>query len=329
MYRAALKKSLATTTAGAAEAAEDVAAAAAVAPPPPFAAAAEPRHVYRQFSLQSDEPAEMLAFFRRFGYLSLRDGLAPETVQRLQGDVWALDHRARAGLTPARARKDEKDRRHVMTRRFFEQSREMVQVVRGAPIVDLVQDIIADVPGGARGNGLRAHLIHNNAFVVPAGGRGQAPVWHTDDALQGAAIAPGAPEDARLPDWLQLPALAVTCMCWLSDCDSAAAGPTFIVPGSHRFGRAVDAERAERLAVPACGRAGTVVIVNNQLWHRGCAVAPEAAPRVCMQMTFARRMIGHKFGTIMNYRLPDHVAATLVSDRDRERFGFLEGGAYS
>jgi ectoine hydroxylase-related dioxygenase (phytanoyl-CoA dioxygenase family) len=289
-----------------------------------------PRHVYRQFSLQSDEEAEMLAFFRRFGYLSLRDGLAPETAEQLRDEVWALDQRQRAALAPARRRRDEKDRRHAMTRRFFEQSRAMVDVVRGAPVVDLVQSIIADVPGGGgRGNGLRAHLIHNNAFVVPPGGRGQAPVWHTDDVLQGAAIAQDAPVDAQLPDWLELPALAVTCVCWLSDCDSAAAGPTFVVPGSHRFGRAVDAARAERLAVPACGQAGTVVIVNNQLWHRGSAVAPEAGPRVCMQMTFARRMIGHKFGSIMNYRLPDHVHSALTSDRDHERFGFLEGGAYS
>lgn len=201
----------------------------------------------------------------------------------------------------------------------------MVGLVKNSAIVDFVQHIIGDVPGG-RGNSLRAHLIHNNAFVVPPGGCGQAATWHTDDALQSIILPPGE----TLPDSVKLPVLAVTCMCWLSDCTLPENGPTHVAPGSHRSGRVVDPELAERFAVPACGPAGTVVIVNNQLWHRGCANT-STVPRICMQMTFGRRMVGHKFGNIMNYQLPQNLTRDLqkATAAAKERFGFLGGGAYS
>lgn len=49
--------------------------------------------------------------------------------------------------------------------------------------------------------------------------------------------------------------------------------------------------------------AGTCVLINNQLWHRGSANTSEV-PRETLQLTFARRIIGHKHKTIMNYHMP-------------------------
>lgn len=281
------------------------------------------------FSLASDDPAAMVAFFHAHGYIIIRDGLTELQTAALRRDVLALDAeavRANEGKTMTRKHLKQQKERHIMHKRFFERSSAMVDLVAaqqpGCAIVDFVQRLIEDGVPGARGNALRAHLIHNNAFSVPPGGRGQAPVWHTDDAPQNVILAPGE----TLPDSVRLPVLAVTCMCWLSDCLRPENGPTFVVPGSHRSGRAVDPELAERFGVPACGPAGTVVIVNNQVWHRGAANT-SAVPRITMQMSFGRRMIGHKFGSIMNYRLPPHVRPE--TDVARERFGFLEGGAYS
>lgn len=121
--------------------------------------------------------------------------------------------------------------------------------------------------------------------------------------------------------------LACTWMCWLSDCDDPSNGPTWVVPGSHRFGRPVDSELAEKLAIPACGKAGTCVLINNQVWHRGSANTSDI-PRDTLQLTFARRIIGHKHKTIMNYLMPTHVYAN-KSDKIKERLGWLQGGAYS
>jgi ectoine hydroxylase-related dioxygenase (phytanoyl-CoA dioxygenase family) len=116
-------------------------------------------------------------------------------------------------------------------------------------------------------------------------------------------------------------------MIWLSDCDTPENGPTWVVPGSHRWGQQVDALVAEELGIPACGKAGTAVLINANLWHRGCANTSNI-PRHTLQITWARRIIGHKFKTIMNYQMPPHVTAGR-SELLKERLGWLQGGAYS
>jgi ectoine hydroxylase-related dioxygenase (phytanoyl-CoA dioxygenase family) len=93
------------------------------------------------------------------------------------------------------------------------------------------------------------------------------------------------------------------------------------------FGRVVDNELAEQLAIPACGKDGTCVLINNQLWHRGSSNT-STIPRDTLQLTFARRIIGHKFKSIMNYHMPEHVYKN-KPDSIKERFGWLQGGAYS
>ena len=212
--------------------------------------------------------------------------------------------------------------RHQVHKCFFENSPTSIELIDSSILYDFAQYVIADVPGN-RGNTLTAHLIHNNAFTVSPGGKGQAPTFHTDDCLQNVII----PEGKTLPDWIKLPVLACTWMCWLSDCDSPDKGPTWVVPGSHRFGSIVDKDLAEQLAIPACGKAGTCVLINNQLWHRGSANTSEV-PRETLQLTFARRIIGHKHKTIMNYHMPEHVYKN-KSDKLKERLGWLQGGAYS
>lgn len=212
--------------------------------------------------------------------------------------------------------------KHQVHKCFFENSPTTLELIDSSILYDFAQYVIADVPGG-RGNTLTAHLIHNNAFIVPPDGRGQAPTFHTDDCLQNVII----PEGKQLPDWIKLPVMACTWMCWLSDCEEPSNGPTWIVPGSHRFGSVVDKELAEQLAIPACGKAGTCVLINSQVWHRGCENTSKV-PRETLQLTFARRIIGHKHKTIMNYHMPEHVYKG-KSDKLKERLGWLQGGAYS
>lgn len=268
------------------------------------------------YTLGSSVTAEMLDFFHKNGYIIVDNAVSASELHAIRADLSASD----AAKKSTRA----KDRiRHVMHKCFFEHSPATVDFILGSPLVDFVQNIIADVPGG-RGNTLTAHLIHNNAFIVPPGGRGQAPSWHTDDALQNVIL----PEGARIPDNVRLPVMVCTCMIWLSDCMTAENGPTFVVPGSHRFGRPVDPAFADSHGIPACGRAGSAVIINSQLWHRG-AHNSSNTPRETLQLTFGRRIIGHKFRSIMNYQMPGSVISKLTTDEQKARMGFLEGGAYS
>lgn len=67
---------------------------------------------------------------------------------------------------------------------FFENSPATVDIFENSKLTDLAEYIIKDVPGARPdSNSLNAHIIHNNAFIVPPGGRDQAPIWHTDDPL--------------------------------------------------------------------------------------------------------------------------------------------------
>jgi len=268
-----------------------------------------------EFDAFNPNMKEWSEFFHKNGFIIIKNALTESQIKAVCDDLHFCEN----------ASKKKDKNKHAVHRRFFEKSNATVDLVQDSILYDFAQYMIKDICDEyePRGNTLTAHLIHNNAFIIPPNGRGQAPSWHTDDALQQVIL----PKGKELPDYVKLPVLVATYMIWLSDCDTPDKGPTFVVPGSHRWGRPVNAEEAEAQKVPMCGKAGTAVLVNNQLWHRG-AKNFSSVPRETLQLTFARRIIGHKFDTIMNYNLPEHV----LKDRPTyvaERFGFLSGGAYS
>jgi ectoine hydroxylase-related dioxygenase (phytanoyl-CoA dioxygenase family) len=263
--------------------------------------------------VMTDKFEDMSSFFHKNGYIVIEKAVPDPILQGMKSDLKRLDQ-------SSQKKKD----RHTMHKCFFEHSPKMVEFIENSRLVDFIQYLIADVPGN-RGNSLSAHLIHNNAFIVPPNGRGQAPSWHTDDPLQNVILPEGS---EPLPESIKLPVLVVTGMLWLSNCTKPENGPTYVVPKSHRFGKPVDAKLAEKLGIPTCAPAGSVALMSSQTWHRGCENTSEI-PRETVQITFGRRMIGHKFKTIMNYKMPDHVLRNKTDKKTLERFGFLQGGAYS
>lgn len=270
------------------------------------------------FNLQHDDFRKMADFFYVNGFVILNNALDPDMISRLRDDL------SRANSLHKKSKKDEKNCRHRVNKCFFENSPATVDLIENSKLTDFAQFVIGDVPGAREGsNSLTAHVIHNNAFTIPPGGRGQAPSWHVDDPLQQVII----PTNYTLPPCIRLPVLNATYMIWLSDCDEPCKGPTYVVPGSHRYGRPVNPIEADKKGIPMCGKAGTAVLINANVWHRGCANTSDV-PRETLQITFARRIIGHKFKTIMNYQMPPHVIEGR-SDILKERMGFLEGGAYS
>ena len=277
-----------------------------------------------RFDLQKDNFAKMADFFYVNGYVILDNALSPETIAKLRNDLYKVHDQHQTNKSDKDKKKDEKGKIHDVYKCFFENSPATVDVIEDSKLTDFAQYVIGDVPGNREGsNSLTAHVIHNNAFIVPPGGRGQAPTWHVDDPLQQIIV----PNNYSLPPNIRLPVLVCTYMIWLSDCDTPDHGPTHVVPGSHRFGRTVSFDEANRKALPACGKAGTAVLINSNLWHRGCENKSDK-PRETLQITFARRIIGHKHKTIMNYQMPKNVYEGR-SDKLKERIGFLQGGAYS
>mmetsp|Transcript_33124 Transcript_33124/g.51776 ORF Transcript_33124/g.51776 Transcript_33124/m.51776 type:complete len:85 (-) Transcript_33124:133-387(-) len=83
-----------------------------------------------------------------------------------------------------------------------------------------------------------------------------------------------------------------------------------------------------RCVAPAV-TAGTCLIISSAVWHRGCRVSREGNPRYLFQVSYGRRLVGHKHKSIMDYTLPRGVRQLLVSEEDRQLMGYLQGGAYS
>ena len=265
-----------------------------------------------------------LIFFYTNGFIILDNALQPDILNKLKNDLLNVHNNFQSSKPEKAKKKDQKGNRHDVYKCFFENSPATVDVIENSKLTDFAQYVIADVPGLREGsNSLTAHVIHNNAFIVPPGGRGQAPSWHVDDPLQQIIV----PNGYSLPPNIRLPVLVCTYMIWLSDCVTPENGPTFVVPGSHRFGRTINLDEANRKGIPMCGKAGTAVLINSNVWHRG-SENKSSVPRETLQITFGRRIIGHKHKTIMDYQMPSHVYEGR-SDILKQRMGFLQGGAYS
>lgn len=277
------------------------------------------------FNFEQNTFHEMSNFFHKFGYIKIDNAISPDVILSLKNDLYGLENNIKNSKKKKMFKiKDGELLRHKVYKCFFEKSSTMVDIIESSKLSDFAQFVINDVPNShPGGTSLQAHVIHNNAFIVPPNGRGQAPSWHVDDPLQQVII----PQGTTLPDNIRLPVLVATYMIWLSDCESSNNGPTFVVPGSHRFGCLIDKDLAETNAIPMCGKAGTAVLINCNLWHRGSHNSSNV-PRDTLQVTFARRIIGHKFKTIMNYMMPNNVLRDR-NDIAHKRLGFLEGGAYS
>lgn len=225
-----------------------------------------------------------------------------------------------------------------LKKRMFEHSNANLELFWQEPIVTFAENLIADNGSDEvlYGEDLRSftkgipsanevHVIHNNSFIIGAGRNGLGGnVWHQDDTPHITSL------DGNPITNVRLNVLAITCLYYLTDVLSVDNGPTQFIRGSHLFGVHCTNERAEQhqdKLFSALGPAGTCVIVNNQTWHRGSPNVSEV-DRYCTQITYGKRLVGHKYGSFMNYKLPDHINDSVTDPRKRRLLGFLGHGAY-
>ena len=247
---------------------------------------------------------EWVERFHRDGFLFLESVLAPDTVAALRSDL----DRALSGQKPRTG-----GSRIELHHRMFEISATNLCLFDMEPIVTFAETLIAT----------HCHVIHNNSFRTPTGGAGLS-TWHQDDPAH-YIVTHGEP-----PTNVHLPVLLFTANYYLTDVEGAENGPTQVVPGSHLLGaeppNPIEGTEYEAGVVSCLGPAGSVVMFNNQVWHRG---APNTSDRVryMTQVSYARRLVGHKYSPFMNYVMPEHVYAD-ADERRRRLLGFLPSGAY-
>jgi ectoine hydroxylase-related dioxygenase (phytanoyl-CoA dioxygenase family) len=132
-----------------------------------------------------------------------------------------------------------------------------------------------------------------------------------------------------------MPTYVINMNYYLCDVDDEL-GPTQFIPGSHRAGRAPRPEDNDangnpvfegRTMVSSAGKAGTLVLWNDQTWHRGGPNLSQGRIRWVIQTPFARRAIGLRYWPHVNYHMPEAVIARATPRRKR-LLGFHPIGAY-
>ena len=242
-----------------------------------------------------------IEIFHRQGFLFLQNVLPPEWCAELREDL----HRALRDNPTGLNKPD-------MSIRMFEHSEANLRLFDIEPIVTFAEALVAK----------NCHVIHNNSFRTPPGRGGIK--WHQDDAPH-YIVTHGKP-----PDNVHLPVLVFTANYYLTDVTEIEHGCTEVIPGSHLFGTAspfsLEGTPWEDKIHHVLGKAGSVFMFNNQVWHRG---GPNQSDRTrnITQITYARRIVGHKYYPFMNYTMPEHIYAD-ANPRLHRLLGFLNHGAY-
>lgn len=243
--------------------------------------------------------------FHRDGYLFLPDVLSPETCAELRADLDRM-------LAPESGADCGRSAQMEIVLRAFERSAANVRLFELEPIASFAEALVSK----------ECHVVHNNSFKTPPGGG--LSYWHQDDPPHYVVTEGEPPRNVRLP------VLFFTANYYLTDVDEIAHGGTEVIPGSHLFGRTLPDDLTGTEWEPRIkynlGKAGSVVMFNNQVWHRG---GPNRSQRTryITQITYGRRMIGHKYYPFMNYQMPEHVYRD-ANPRLRWLLGFLPHGPY-
>jgi ectoine hydroxylase-related dioxygenase (phytanoyl-CoA dioxygenase family) len=235
---------------------------------------------------------EWVETVHRDGYVFLQNVLPPEWVAELKADLERVLRDLEPGAIPVR---------------LFETSAANLRLFDLEPIVTFAETLVSK----------DCHVIHNNSFSTPPGSQGISQ-WHQDDAPHYLVTHGDPPTNVRLP------VLLFTANYYLTDVWDPANGPTEFVPGSHLFGAGPPAVMDQ--VVNCLGPAGSAVIFNNQVWHRGTPNRSDRT-RCITQVSYARRIIGHKYYPFMNYQMPEHVYAD-ANPRLKRLLGFLPHGPY-
>lgn len=244
------------------------------------------------------ELADWTMRFDRDGFLVLHNVLDEAHVAALKADLLAALEEPQVGGA---------DFGSELRCRLFERSAANVRLFDLEPVVSFAEALVAP----------DCHVMCNNSFRTKPGTR--LAGWHQDDAPHFLVTHGERPTNIRLP------VLLFTANYYLTDVSLPENGPTVLIPGSHLFGSPCPSEPTEEPAY-ACGPAGSVALFNNQTWH--CSgMNSSQHTRLITQVSYGRRIIGHKYNPFMNYQMPEHVYRD-ANPRLRRLLGFLPTGYY-
>ncbi|HWD68025.1 MAG TPA: phytanoyl-CoA dioxygenase family protein [Caulobacteraceae bacterium] len=221
---------------------------------------------YGNLVLRREPAPEAAAHLERDGYVHIPDVLDPTDVAALREEIAAIYDTS----PPDRERDERGEWRYAM----FNRSPLAQSAVANRAILNVLEPLLGE----------DCHIIAN-----PAGHQGGR--WHID-----AGPHVPRPEGVAWPDEIPYPVFAVGVHLFLIDCPSEA-GPTAVIPGSHRSGRLPPRNADEQgmeltwhgqgaVSLPA--KAGDAIAFVSDIWHRGTPALPEHG-RFFLQCHYGRR----------------------------------------
>jgi hypothetical protein len=139
--------------------------------------------------------------------------------------------------------------------------------------------------------GAECHIIGQTAWRSHPGHNGWSP--HTD------RVFVEMPEDMAMDPRFTLPISLCTAHFYLSDITEDLC-PTYVIPGSHRSGRALawgrisDPVWHDRSLEPVVCKAGDVLFFRSEIWHSGSKNSSDTT-RYLLQVHYSHRFISQKF----------------------------------
>jgi hypothetical protein len=151
---------------------------------------------------------------------------------------------------------------------------------------------------------------------------------HRAEALHADYVPFEAPERAFAAGLAVAPFI-VTVQFYLCDVP-LEVGPTHVIAGSHRAGRAPRAGERDwhgRAAEPVACEAGDALVFRSELWHRGGDNLTTDRVRHVLQVHYARREMAPHFSPYLEWRFAAAVLAA-ATRRQRRLLGEHEPGAF-
>jgi ectoine hydroxylase-related dioxygenase (phytanoyl-CoA dioxygenase family) len=253
--------------------------------------------------LDTPVPAASMQLERE-GYAHIKGVLTPDEVAALAAEMTAVFESSEA------------DRPHDVRSEFrhgmFNRSPLSQKAIASRALLDVIEPLIGE----------DCHVIANTAWRNVAGHEGGR--WHID-----AGPHVPRPEGVEWPEAIPYPVFVIGVHIFVEDCP-LEAGPTAVIPGSHRSGqfpprgdRALDLNLSYRNQSPVLlpAKAGDAILFVSDVWHRGTP-AKEGQRRFFLQCHYGRRDIQQRiFPTAeVSHVLPE-AAGRATTERERQLIG--------